>query len=205
MMSMRDEKAANTTNSGEPLPAYEAFHLNTRTNLGSITTDDADKRITSSTDHKLQAEMGSPPYASMTLSSGIGSVNAYDELDSYVPHWEESQEAYNRPRKTVRAAIFRGLAGGIFFFGLAAAILSGHFWPVFLAALAIGWLIGLLSIPKPQAMYVAFQGFVFFLGLAVCSAVGWWPWILVMLGISAILEIVNGLLQPGGRKRMSSK
>jgi hypothetical protein len=141
----------------------------------------------------------------MTLSSGIGSVNASDELDGYVPHWEESQEAYNRRRKTVRAAIFRGLAGGIFVLGLAAAILSGHFWPVFLGALAIGWLIGLLSIPKSQAMYVAFQGFVFFLGLAVCSAVGWWPWILVMLGISAILEIVNGLLQPGGRKRMSSK
>ena len=196
MMSMRDEQAANTTIPGELVPAYEAFHLDDRTSLGSITTVIPDKRITSRTDHKVQGEMGPPSCASMTLSSGIGSVNAYDELNRYVPHWEESQGAYNRPRKTVRTAIFRGLAGGIFFFGLVAAVLSGYFWPVFLAALSIGWLIGLLSILKPHAMYVGFQGFVFFLGLAVCSAVGWWPWILVMLGISVILEIVNALLTP---------
>src|SRR6266567_3182783 len=78
---------------------------------------------------------------------------------------------------------------------------SSVFWPVFLAALAISWLIGLLSSSKAQAMYIGFQGFVFFLGLAVCSVVGWWPWILVMLGISAILEIANGLLQPGDKER----
>jgi len=137
----------------------------------------------------------------MTLRSGRGSVNVYAELDGDVPDWEEYQEVYHRTRKTVRTAVSGGLAGGIFFFGLAAAILSGHFWPVFLAALAISWLIGLLSSSKAQAMYVGLQGFVFFLGLAVCSVVGWWPWILVMLGISAILEIVNGLLQPGGNER----
>ena len=50
-------------------------------------------------------------------------------------------------------------------------------------------------------MYGGFQDFVFFLGLAVCSVVGWWPWILFMLGISAILEIANGLLQPGDKER----
>ena len=112
-----------------------------------------------------------------------------------------AQKQYGRPRKTVRAAVFGTLAGGIFFFGLAVAILSGHFWPVFLAALAIGWLIGFLSWSNPQAVYVGSQGFVFFLCLAVCTVVGWWPWILVMLGISAILEIVNGHLQPGGKER----
>ena len=104
-----------------------------------------------------------------------------------------------RDEQAANTTIFGGLAGGIFFFGLAAAILSGHFWPVFLAALAIGWLMGSLSSSKGQAVYVGFQGFVFFLGLAVCSVVGWWPWILVMLGISAILEIVNGLLQQGAK------
>ena len=189
MMSMQDE------------PAYEGFHLDARTNLGSITTAVPSMMITARTDHEVQAEVASPPCASMTLSSGRGSVNVHTELDGYVPHWEKYQEVYHRTRKTVRAAVFGGLAGGIFFFGLAAAILSGHFWPVFLAALAIGWLMGLLSSPKAQAMYVGFQGFVFFLGLAVCSVVGWWPWILVMLGISAILEIANGLLQPGGKER----
>ena len=189
MMSMRDEQA------------YEAFHLDARTNLGSITTAVPGMTITSRTDHEVQGEVGSPPRASMRLSSGLGSVNVYAELDGYAPHWEEYQEVYHQTRKTVRAAVFGGLAGGIFFFGLAAAILSGHFWPVFLAALAISWLIGLLSSSKAQAMYVGFQGFVFFLGLAICSVVGWWPWILVMLGISAILEIANGLLQPGDKER----
>jgi len=189
MMSMRDE------------PAYEGFHLDARTNLGSITTAVPSMTITARTDHEVQGEVASPPCASMTLSSGRGSVNVHTELDGYVPHWEEYQEVYHRTRKTVRTAVSGGLAGGIFFFGLAAAILSGHFWPVFLAALAIGWLMGLLSSPKAQAMYVGFQGFVFFLGLAVCSVVGWWPWILVMLGISAILEIANGLLRPGDKER----
>ncbi len=83
------------------------------------------------------------------LSTNVGSVNVYAELDGYVPHWEEYQEAYDRTRKTVRAAVFGGLAGGIFFFGLAAAILSV---PVFLVALAIGRLIGSLSSSKVQAM-----------------------------------------------------
>ena len=157
--------------------------------------------ITSRTDHEVQGEMSSPPSASMTLSNSKGSVNVYAESDGYVPHWEEHQETNDRTRKPVRAAVFGGLAGGIFFFGLAAAILSGHFWPVFLAAMAIGWLMGSLSSPKAQTMYVGFQGFVFFLGLAVCSVVGWWPWILVMLGISAILEIANGLLRTGDKER----
>ncbi len=183
------------------LPAYEAFHLDARANLGSITTAVPGMTITSRTDHEVQGEVGSPPCASMRLTSGIGSVNVYAELDGYVTHWEEYQEVYHRARKTVRGAVFGGLAGGIFFIGLAAAILSGHFWPVFLAALAIGWLMGLLSSPKAQALYVGFQGFVFFLGLAVCSVVGWWPWIVVMLGISAILEIANGLLQLGDKER----
>ncbi len=82
---------------------------------------------------------------------------------------------------------------GIFFFGLAAAILSGHFWPVFLVALAICSLVGSLSSSKAQAIYAGFQGFVFFLGLAVCSVIGFWPWILVVLGIEAILGSLNGL------------
>jgi len=111
------------------------------------------------------------------------------------PRWEEYQESYDRSRNTVRAAIFGGLSGGIFFFGLLAAILSGHFWPVFLVALALTSLVGSLSSSKAQAIYGGFQGCVFFLGLAVLAATSWWwPGILVVLGIAAILGIGNGLL-----------
>ncbi len=123
----------------------------------------------------------------------ITSPPDYEESRGYVPHWEGYQGTYTQPGNTVRAAVFGGLAGGIFFFGLAAAILSGHFWPVFLVALAICSLVGSLSSSNAQAIYGGFQGFVFFLGLAVCSVIGFWPWILVVLGIAAILGSLNGL------------
>jgi hypothetical protein len=143
--------------------------------------------ITSPPEQENQAEAGFPSRTSMTQSSSTDSANGY------VPHWEEYQGTYAQPGNTIRAAVFGGLAGGIFFFGLVAAILSGHFLPVFLVALAICTLVGSLSSSKAQAIYGGFQGFVFFLGLAVCSVVGFWPWILVVLGIAAILGSLNGL------------
>ncbi len=116
-----------------------------------------------------------------------------DETD--YPDWEGYQETYDRQTVTVRSAIFGGLAGGIFFFGLAAAILSGQFWPVFLLALAMTSLVGSLSSAKVQAIYAGFQGCVFFLGLAALAYTGWWwPGILVVLGIAAILGIGSGVL-----------
>src|SRR5690242_11719185 len=109
-----------------------------------------------------------------TRDEQAGSVNVYalfagkgsKESDGYVPRLEQYQETYGRPRKTIRAAVFGGLAGGVFLLGMAAAIISDHFWPIFLATLAIAWLIGSLTRSNAQAMYVGFQGFVFFLGLA---------------------------------------
>jgi hypothetical protein len=143
--------------------------------------------LTSPPEQDDQAEMGLPPSTSMTQGSSTDSANGY------VPHWKEYQETSTQPGNTVRAAIFGGLAGGIFFFVLAAAILSGYFWPVFLVALAICSLVGSLSSSRGQAVYAGFQGFVFFLALAVCSVIGFWPWILIVLGIAAILGSLNGL------------
>jgi hypothetical protein len=109
------------------------------------------------------------------------------------PTWFQWES--HRPRTTVRVAVFGGLAGGIFFFGLAAAILSGHFWEVFLFDLAICSLVSSLSSSKAQAIYAGVQGCVFLLGLAVLAFTGWWwPGILVVLGIAAILGTGNGLL-----------
>lgn len=114
------------------------------------------------------------------------------------PPWEGYQEPYDRSRNTVRAAVFGGLSGGIFFFGLAAAILSGHFWPVFLVALALASLVGPLGSANRQAIYGGVQGCVFLLGLAVLALTGWWwPGILVVLGIAAILGTGNGFLALG--------
>jgi hypothetical protein len=68
----------------------------------------------------------------------------------------------------------------------------GHFWLLFLMTLALTSLIGSLSTDDIQANLGGVQGFVFFTGLAVCSVVGWWPWIMVVLGISAVLGTLQG-------------
>jgi hypothetical protein len=157
-----------------------------------------DEYVTNTTTHppeqEDQSEESFPSRTNMESGTSTGSVNRYEESSGYVPHWEGYQGTYSQSGNTVRAAAFGGLAGGIFFFGLAAAILSGHFWPVFLVTLAMCSLVGSLSNSKAQAIYAGFQGCVFFLGLAVCSIVGFWPWVLVVLGIAAILGSLNGLL-----------
>jgi hypothetical protein len=133
------------------------------------------------------------PISGRTITTPPGSA-LQDE--GRFPSWEEDfQWEKNRPRTAVRAAVFGSLAGGIFFFGLAAAILSGHFWPVFLAVLALTSLLGPLGSSKLQAIYAGVQGCVFLLGLAVLAFTGWWwPGVLVVLGIAAILGIGNALL-----------
>ena len=48
----------------------------------------------------------------------------------------------NRQNKGAWSGIFGGLSGGVFFFGLAIAVVSGHFLPVFFATLALTALVG---------------------------------------------------------------
>ena len=162
-------------------------------------------------DEEAQGGVGCLSRAPMMPESNREPVHGYIESACYAPHWGEFQEPdYSRQRVTARSAVFGGLAGGIFFFGLAAAILSGHFWPVFLVTLALTALLGPLGSSKAQAIYGGFQGCVFFLGLAVCSIYDWWwPGILVLLGIEAILGIGNALLpgassDPPGRQDMEN-
>ena len=97
-MNIRDEQATNTTMPGEHIPAMT---------------------ITSPAEQEVQGEVGFPPGASMTQSRGL--INGYEEPGGYVPDWKEYQGGYDR-RIPVRAAVFGGLSGGVFFFGLLAAI-----------------------------------------------------------------------------------
>ncbi len=97
-----------------------------------------------------------------------------------------------------RAAAMGGLSGAVFLIGLAIAIASGHFLPVFFITIGLTSFIGSLTTPDPHANVGGFQGFIFFLGLALCTIFGWWPWILVVLGVSALvgslhMPIVAGL------------
>ena len=79
----------------------------------------------------------------------------------------------NMQNKGALSAIFGGLSGGVFFFGLAIAIVSGHFLPVFFATLAFTSLVGSLASLNAQGIYGGFQGFVFLMGLAILALTGW--------------------------------
>ncbi len=86
-----------------------------------------------------------------------------------------------------------GISGGVFFLGLALAFglssaFGGHlFLPIFFVGMALCALIGSATSMNPRGLYGGLQGFVFLIGLGICFLVGFWPWILVVLGVSCIL------------------
>jgi hypothetical protein len=86
-----------------------------------------------------------------------------------------------------------GLAVGIFIIGLAFAFyfsstFNGNwFLPILFAGLAFCSLFGAASSGHPQGIYGGLQGFTWLMGLALCFLIGFWPWILLPLGVSIIL------------------
>ena len=90
----------------------------------------------------------------------------------------------------------RAISGGIFLIGLAFAfIIGGHFFlPLLFVALAVCSLFGTLSTFRPGAIYGGLQSFIWLLGLAFLFLTDWWwPGILFIIGISAI---VGALARP---------
>src|SRR5437660_8515124 len=87
-----------------------------------------------------------------------------------------------RPR-----TMLSGISGGIFLIGLAIAFFVGPFLPILFITLAFTSLIGSASSLRPNGLYGGLQGFVWLMGLALCFVVGFWPWILVVCGVSIIL------------------
>ncbi len=89
-----------------------------------------------------------------------------------------------------RRPFFGGLGGGIFLLCLALAFLvhGSFFLPLLFVGLAFAALLGSLSSGKPQATYGGIMGFIWMLGLAALFAFNlWWPGILILLAISAIV------------------
>ena len=88
------------------------------------------------------------------------------------------------------------------FFGLiilvlvAIAIFSGRgfgtdfFLPLVMVVLAFSTLIGSFFSLNPRGIYSGLYGFVWFLGLALCFVIGFWPWILLPIVVSALLGIL---------------
>ena len=100
---------------------------------------------------------------------------------------------YNeKPYRTPYKNPIGGIAVGILIIGLAVAIYLGvpnwtWFLTILFVGLALSALIGGFSSYDPKAAYGGLQGFVWLLGLALCFAIGFWPWILLPLGVSIIL------------------
>ncbi|HEU5377062.1 MAG TPA: hypothetical protein VFV38_16650 [Ktedonobacteraceae bacterium] len=98
-----------------------------------------------------------------------------------------------------------GLAGGIFILALFFGFLLGGsfgkagFLVLLFAGLALASLFGSLSSMNRRGIYGGFHGFIWFLGLALCFWIGFWPWILLPIAVSAILgslfnPIVNSMV-----------
>lgn len=87
----------------------------------------------------------------------------------------------------------RGLAGGIFILALLIGFAISDSWGgnSFLIVLFIGLafcsLLGSISTLSPRGIYGGLQGFIWMLGLALCFAIGFWPWILLPVAVTMIL------------------
>jgi Sec-independent protein translocase protein TatA len=84
-------------------------------------------------------------------------------------------------------AMLSGISGGILLIGLAIAFFVGPFLPILFITLAFTSLIGSAGSLRPNGLYGGLQGFVWLMGLALCFLIGFWPWILVVCGVSIIL------------------
>jgi hypothetical protein len=87
----------------------------------------------------------------------------------------------------------RSLAGGIFILALLIGFANHDAWggSGFLVLLFIGLafssLLGSFSTLRPRGIYGGLQSFIWMLGLALCFAIGFWPWILLPVAVTMIL------------------
>jgi hypothetical protein len=86
-----------------------------------------------------------------------------------------------------------GIAGGIFFIGLALAFIFGGFnLPIFFVALAFSSLVGSMGSRNPRGIYGGLYGFFWLIALAVFFMTNSWIVFLLAAGISAILGAMAG-------------
>jgi hypothetical protein len=120
--------------------------------------------------------------------------------DRYARRYNRRMNRYRNP--------MRGVATGIFFIFLAFAFYFSHsfnsdlFLPIFFAGLALVSLLGAASSGNPRGIYGGLYPFVWLMGLALCFLIGFWPWILLPVGVCLILgalynPIIAGLSNSG--------
>ena len=105
--------------------------------------------------------------------------------DRYTRRYNRRMNRYRNP--------MRGLAVGIFIIGLAFAFYFSNtfggnlFLPILFAGLAFVSLFSAVSSGDPRGIYGGLYPFVWLLGLDLCFLIGFWPWILLPVGVSIIL------------------
>ncbi|HEY6286624.1 MAG TPA: hypothetical protein VIX20_13250 [Ktedonobacteraceae bacterium] len=115
--------------------------------------------------------------------------------DRYTRRYNRRMNRYRNP--------MRGIATGIFFIFLAFAIYfsntfnSDLFLPIFFAGLALVSLIGAASSGNPRGIYGGLYPFVWLMGLALCFLIGFWPWILLPIGVCMILGALYNPITTG--------
>ena len=67
------------------------------------------------------------------------------------------------------------------------------FLPIFFFALAATTLFGSISTYNPRGVYSGLHGAVWLAGIGLCFLIGFWPWILLPVGVTIIL---GALLKP---------
>jgi hypothetical protein len=87
----------------------------------------------------------------------------------------------------------RGLAGGLFLIALIIGFAISDSWSgtgflvLLFVGLAFASLFGSFSTLNPRGIYGGIHGFIWMLGLALCFAIGFWPWILLPVAVTMIL------------------
>lgn len=111
---------------------------------------------------------------------------------------DRDERRYYRYRNSLR-----GLATGMFIIGLAFAFyfssqLGGD---VFLPILFAGWafvsLFLAVSFGHPKGIYGGLHSFTWLMGLALCFWIGFWPWILLPIGVSIMLGALYNPITTG--------
>jgi hypothetical protein len=120
-------------------------------------------------------------------------------MGRWYPSVEKEKNIMRNPVRSMTS----GISGALVLIGLFLAFIFGGFnLPIFFVALAFASLIGSFGSLNPRGVYGGIQGFVWLLGLALCFAIGFWPWILLVAAVSVILgalirPIIAGLLGLG--------
>jgi hypothetical protein len=98
----------------------------------------------------------------------------------------------NRHNRRIYGSAIGGIIAGVLIICLAVAIFlwgfsATWFLPILFLCLALASLIGCITATDRKAAYGSLYGVVWFLGLALCFWINFWPWILLPVGFSIIL------------------